>query len=81
MAGSILLLVLFLVTLAFHLLVVQRAPTLPGGGGVQTATDLLLKVLGGLFVLLLVYAVFSRVTRRGQPSIRALCLPSAMPAA
>lgn len=66
-AVSILLLVLFLVTLAFNLMVAQRAPTLQGGGEVQTATDLLLRVLGGLFVLLLVYAAFSRVTRRGQP--------------
>lgn len=66
-AGLVLLLVLLLVTLAFNLMVTQRAPALAGGGGVQAATDLLLKVLGGLFVLLLLYAAFSRVTRRGQP--------------
>lgn len=65
-AVSILLLVLFLITLAFNLMVAQRVPT-PHGGEVQTATNLLLKVLGGLFVLLLLYAAFSRVTRRGQP--------------
>jgi len=64
-AASILL-VLFLITLAFNLMVAQRAPTLHGGE-VQTVTSLLLKVLGGLFVLLLLYAAFSRVTRRGQP--------------
>jgi two-component system sensor histidine kinase HydH len=63
---SILLLVLFLITLAFNLMVAQRASA-PHGGEVQTATNLLLKVLGGLFVLLLLYAAFSRVTRRGRP--------------
>jgi PAS domain S-box-containing protein len=67
-AISILLLVLFLITLAFNLMVAQRAPTLHGSGAVQVAADLLLKVLGGLFVLLLLYAAFSRVTRRGQPA-------------
>lgn len=66
-AASILLLVLFLITLAFNLMVAQRAPTLHGGE-VQTVTSLLLKVLGGLFVLLLLYTAFSRVTRRGQPT-------------
>ncbi|MEK7797813.1 MAG: PAS domain-containing protein, partial [Nitrospirota bacterium] len=66
-AVSILLLVLFLITLAFNLMVAQRAPALHGGE-VQTATSLLLKVLGGLFVLLLLYAAFSRVARRGQPT-------------
>lgn len=66
-AASILLLVLFLITLAFNLMVAQRAPALHGGE-VQTATSLLLKVLGGLFVLLLLYAAFSRVARRGQPT-------------
>ena len=66
-AVSILLLVLFLITLAFNLMVAQRAPALHGGE-MQTATSLLLKVLGGLFVLLLLYAAFSRVTRRGQPT-------------
>ena len=42
-AISILLLVLFLITLAFKLMVAQRAPTLPGGGGeffVKTGTFL-----------------------------------------
>ena len=66
-AASTLLLVLFLITLAFNLMAVQRAPALHGGE-VQTVTSLLLKVLGGLFVLLLLYAVLSRVTRRGQPT-------------
>ena len=66
-AVSILLFVLFLITLAFNLMVAQRAPGLHGGE-VQTTTSLLLKVLGGLFVLLLLYAAFSRVTRRGQPT-------------
>ncbi|TSA00689.1 MAG: PAS domain S-box protein [Nitrospiraceae bacterium] len=65
--ASILLLVLFLITLAFNLMVAQRAPALHGGE-VQTATSLLLRVLGGLFVLLLLYAAFSRVTRRGRPT-------------
>ena len=66
-AASILLLVLFLITLAFNLMVAQRAPALHDRE-VQTATSLLLRVLGGLFVLLLLYAAFSRVTRRGQPT-------------
>jgi len=66
-AVAILLLVLFLITLAFNLMVSQRAPLPHGNGGAQAATDLLLRVLGGLFVVLLLYAVFSRVRRRGQP--------------
>jgi PAS domain S-box-containing protein len=66
-AASVLLLVLFLITLAFNLMVSQRAPALAGGEA-RAATDLLLKVLGGLFVMLLLYAAFSRVTRRGQPA-------------
>jgi PAS domain S-box-containing protein len=64
---SILLLVLFLITLAFNLVVSQRASIPHASGGAQAATDLLLRVLGGLFVVLLLYAVFSRVRRRGQP--------------
>ena len=66
-AVSILLLVLFLITLAFNLVVSQRASIPHASGGAQAATDLLLRVLGGLFVVLLLYAVFSRVRRRGQP--------------
>ncbi len=66
-AALILLVVLFLFTLAFQLMVAQRAPDLHGGEA-QTVTSLLLKVLGGLFVLLLLYAALSSVTRRGQPT-------------
>lgn len=64
---SVLLLVLFLVALAFHLMMTQRAPALHTSGGVQAAIDLFLKVLGSLLFLLLLYVVFSRSARRDQP--------------
>ena len=64
---SVLLLVLFLVALAFHLMMTQRAPALHASGEVQAAIDLLLKVLGSLLLLLLLYVVFSRLARRDQP--------------
>src|SRR6266581_2511155 len=59
-----LLLVLFLTTLAFNLLTAQRIPTAPGGVDVHAATDLLLKVLGGIILLVLLYAGFARIVRR-----------------
>lgn len=67
MAAAILLVVLFLLTLAFHLMAAQRAPD-PQGGEAQMATRLLLQVLGGLLALLLLYAVLSRATQRGRPT-------------
>ena len=59
-----LLLVLFLTTLAFHLMVPQRVPGAPGPAGLHTATDLLLRVLGAIILLMLLYSVFARVVRR-----------------
>src|SRR5438309_1727410 len=59
-----LLLVLFLTTLAFHLMVPQRVPGAPGPAGLHRATDLLLKVLGAIILLMLLYSVFARVVRR-----------------
>src|SRR2546422_5742708 len=59
-----LLLVLFLTTLAFNLLTAQRIPTAPGGVDVHAATELLLKVLGGIILLVLLYAGFARIVRR-----------------
>jgi len=59
-----LLLVLFLTTLAFHLMVPQRVPGAPGAADLHAATDLLLKVLGGFILLVLLYTVFARIVRR-----------------
>ncbi|HZC68009.1 MAG TPA: ATP-binding protein [Nitrospirales bacterium] len=59
-----LLLVLFLTTLGFHLMVPQRIPGTPGTADLHAATDLLLKVLGGIILLVLLYTVFARVARR-----------------
>jgi len=59
-----LLLVLFLTTLAFHLMVPQRVPGAPSPAGLHTATDLLLRVLGAIILLMLLYSVFARVVRR-----------------
>src|SRR2546428_1065730 len=59
-----LLLVLFLTPLAFNLMTAQRIPTAPGGVDVHAATELLLKVLGGIILLVLLYAGFARIVRR-----------------
>src|SRR5207302_657308 len=56
--------VLFLTTLAFHLMVPQRVPGAPGAADLHAATDLLLKVLGGFILLVLLYTVFARIVRR-----------------
>ncbi|HEX9285278.1 MAG TPA: PAS domain-containing protein, partial [Nitrospirales bacterium] len=64
---SVLLLVLILVALAFHLMMAQRVPALHASGKVQAVIDLLLKVLGSLSLLLLLYVVFSRLARRDHP--------------
>ncbi len=61
---TVLLLVLFLTTLAFHLLTVQRVPGAPGTADLNAATELLLKILGGGILLLLLYTVFARIMRR-----------------
>ena len=58
-----LLLLLFLTTLAFHLMVPQRVPGAPGSAGLHTVADLLLKVLGGIILLMLLYGVFARDVR------------------
>ncbi|TMB94148.1 MAG: PAS domain S-box protein, partial [Chloroflexi bacterium] len=59
-----LLLVLFLTTLAFHLLTAQRVPGASGSAGLNAATELLLKVLGGIILLVLLYAALARFARR-----------------
>jgi len=59
-----LLLLLLLTTLGFHLLMVQMAPGAPGTADLHAATDLLLKVLGAIILLVLLYAVFARFVRR-----------------
>jgi len=61
---TILLLVLFLTTLAFHLLTAQRVPGAPGTADLNAATELLLKILGGVILLVLLYTVFTRIVRR-----------------
>src|SRR5207244_7075729 len=45
----------------------QRVPSTPDPAGLHTATDLLLKVLGGIILLMLLYSVFARVARRDSP--------------
>jgi PAS domain S-box-containing protein len=59
-----LLLVLFLTTLAIHLLTAQRVPGASGSAGLNAATELLLEVLGGIILLVLLYAVLARFARR-----------------
>lgn len=61
---TVLLLVLFLTTLAFHLLTAQRVPGAPGTADLNAATELLLKILGGGILLVLLYTVFARIMRR-----------------
>src|SRR5438309_9316649 len=48
-------------------MVPQRVPAAPGPAGLHRATDLLLKVLGGIILLMLLYSVFARVARRDSP--------------
>ncbi len=60
---AILLMVLFLTTLALHLMVAQRPPAMPGTSEAQAATELLLKVLGGLAGLFLLYGIVRRFMR------------------
>src|SRR2546422_218114 len=45
-------------------MVPQRVPGAPGPAGLHTATDLLLRVLGAIILLMLLYSVFARVVRR-----------------
>src|SRR2546429_1139163 len=45
-------------------MVPRRVPGPPGPAGLHTATDLLLRVLGAIILLMLLYSVFARVVRR-----------------
>ena len=54
---------LFLITLAFHLVLIQRDLVQQGVGDVKTITDLLLKILGGLLLLIPLYAAFIRTEK------------------
>lgn len=67
--GCLLVLFLFLITLAVHLLAGERNLGPQGLGGIRGTTDLLLKILGGLLILIPLYAVFARLkTRRDAAS-------------
>jgi len=65
--GWTILLVLFLVTLAFQLALMQRDVESRSLGGLQPTAEVLIKVLGALLLLLPVYAAFSRVMHPPQP--------------
>jgi PAS domain S-box-containing protein len=67
--GWTVLLVLFLITLALQLAMMQRDVGQRGLGDLQPTADVLMKVLGGLLLLLPVYGAVSRIlqTRQGRP--------------
>ncbi len=58
--GWTILLVLFLMTLAFQLLLMRHVVDPRGFGGLQPTATVLMKVLGGLLLLLPLYGAFSR---------------------
>jgi PAS domain S-box-containing protein len=70
--GWTVLLVLFLITLAFQLAVMQRDVDQRGFSGVQPTADILMKVLGGLLLLVPLYGALSRVlhTRHARQTSR-----------
>src|SRR5437879_12847359 len=49
-------------------IVPQRGPGAPGAAELHAATDRLLKVLGGIILLVLLYTVFARIVRRDSSS-------------
>ena len=64
------LLLLFLMTLTYHVVLVQRDLGQPGVGDARTMTELFLKILGGLILVIPLLAVFARMgkEKRGQES-------------
>ena len=64
--GWTILFVLFLMTLAFQLLVMRHDVDPRGFGGLQPTATVLMKVLGGLLLLLPLYGAFSRFINSSQ---------------
>jgi signal transduction histidine kinase len=60
------LLFLFLLALSFHLVLVQRDLVQHTGGDVRAMTELSLKILGGLLLVIPIYAFFTRTPQRQQ---------------
>ncbi len=58
--------ILFLLTLALHLVLMQRDPGQQGVGEVKAVTDLLLMLLAGLLLLIPVYSAFAGTKKAGR---------------